>query len=158
MGEPGKNESSKNNNDISKMPKEFLGGAIVYRVDKNGKKYLAFVHDVFGYWTLSKGHIDEGEDIESGTKREIKEELGLDVELIGKVGENEYTASDPEKGKIRKHVYYYLAKTDQEKITLQKSEGLLDAKWFSLEDVANLKMYGDIVPIITKSIKEIIKK
>lgn len=155
IGEPGKNEFSKKNEDISKMPKEYLGGAIVYRSGVGGKKYFAFVHDVFGYWTLSKGHIEPGEDIETGTKREIKEELGIDVEVIAKIGENEYTASDPEKGKIRKHVNYFLVKTNEEKLTLQKGGGLDDAKWFPLEEVPNLKMYGDIVPIITNGIKQI---
>lgn len=159
IGEPGKNESSPKEKDISKMSKEFLGGAVVYRQSPhNSKKYLAFVHDVFGYWTLSKGGINTGEDVEEGTKREIKEELGINIEIISKIGENEYTASDPEKGKIRKHVTYFLAKTKQKQLKLGVSGGLDDAKWFPLEEVSNLKMYGDIVPIITKSIKQIVSE
>jgi N utilization substance protein B len=155
LGEPGKNDISKKEVDISKMPKEFLGGAVVYRKGANGKKYLAFVHDVFGYWTLSKGHIEEGENAEEGTKREIKEELGVTVEIRAQIGENEYTASDPEKGKIRKHVFYFLAETQEEKLREQGGGGLDDAKWFSLEEISDLKMYGDIIPIITNGIKKI---
>jgi len=155
LGEPGKNEKSRKEIDISKMPKEHLGGAVVYRKGKNGKKYLAFVHDVFGYWTLSKGHINEGENAKEGTKREIKEELGVAVEIKAQIGENEYTASDPEKGKIRKHVFYFLAETHEEKLLSQTGGGLDDARWFSLEEIPDLKMYGDIIPIITNGIKKI---
>jgi len=155
IGEPGKNEISPNRElDPAKMPKEFLGGAVIVRFGNDGV-YCAFVHDVFGYWTLSKGHIEEGEDPKSGTAREIKEELGIDVEILDCLGENEYTASDPEKGKIRKHVYYFLAKTDSDALKLESGGGLLEARWFSLDEIADLKTYGDMLPIITKGIQKI---
>ena len=154
IGEPGKDDSGTEGRDPSKMPKEFLGGALVFR--KSGTiVYLAFVHDVFGYWTLSKGHIDEGEDLAEGTKREIKEELGIDVTIIEKIGENEYTASDPERGKIRKHVSYFLAETSSTQLMLSGGGGLDQARWFTLNEVFDLKMYGDILPIITQGIKRI---
>jgi N utilization substance protein B len=157
IGEPGKNDTSPHKEtDPKKMPKEFLGGALVFRFDDKNI-YLAFVHDVFGYWTLSKGHVEEGEEPKEGTIREIKEELGVDIEILATIGENEYTASDPEKGKIRKHVYYYLAKTNDKKLQLEKGGGLDDARWFALSEVGDLKTYGDMLPIITKGIEEIAK-
>lgn len=156
IGEPGKDETSKKEKlDPAKMPKEFLGGAVVYRKHKETVS-LALVHDVFGYWTLSKGHIEEGEDIEAGTKREIKEELGITISIQKTIGENEYTASDPEKGKIRKHVYYFLAETKEEKLTLASSGGLTEARWFLLDEIASLKIYDDILPIITKGLEYIL--
>ena len=71
----------------------------------NGQYYLALVHDVFGHWTLSKGKIGdnpaiESETAEEGTIREIKEEIGLDIIIEQKIGENEYTASHPSVGSI----------------------------------------------------------
>lgn len=155
MGEPGKEETSKKKNlDPAKMPKEFLGGAFVFRKEK-GQIYAALVHDVFGYWTLSKGHIEEGEDLEKGAVREIKEELGIDVVIKETIGENEYTASDPEKGKIRKHVYYFLAETKDSELKLVSSGGLTEAEWFPLSDIASLKIYDDILPIISRGIASI---
>jgi transcription antitermination protein NusB len=158
MGEPGKNESSKKTEDPQKMPKELLAGAVVFKNGKDGKVYLAFVHDVFGYWTLSKGHLDKDEEVIAGAKREIKEELNIDVEILDTIGENEYTASDPEKGKIRKHVYYFLARAVKDTLKLQKEGGLDDARWFALKEVPDLKVYGDMLPIITKGIGTITKK
>ena len=39
------------------------------------------------YYTLPGGGLEEGETIEKGTKREIKEEFGIDVELVKKLYE-----------------------------------------------------------------------
>jgi len=156
MGEPGKDDVSKKKKqneevDISKLPVEKLAGAVVYS-KKDDEIYLAFVHDIFGYWTLSKGHIEESEDVEVGAKREIKKELGIDVEIEDILGENEYTASHPEKGKSRKHVYYFLTSAPYQELKLESSGGLDDAAWFKLSDIPDLKIYGDILPIITKAI------
>src|SRR5882724_3720702 len=47
LGEPGKEETSKDKKNPTTVPTEFLGGAVVYA--KNGEDiYLALVHDVFG--------------------------------------------------------------------------------------------------------------
>ncbi len=159
MGEPEKNQESKKKKeiDITKLPRQVLGGAVVYARDNKREVWLAFVHDIFGHWTLSKGKLEEGENFEDGTKREIREELGVDVVIKDKIGENEYTASNPEKGKIRKHVVYFLAEAKYEPLTLENtSGGLDDARWFSLGEVEQLNIYDDILPIITKGIKIVV--
>jgi len=160
MGEPGKDQVSKRKKvfetDPSKFPLEKLGGAVVYSI-KDGEILLALVHDIFGYWTLSKGHIEENEDAEGGTIREIKEEIGLDIKIEKTLGENEYIATHPEKGKTKKHVYYFLTRADYQDLKLESSGGLNDAKWFKLSDIPDLKIYDDILPIITKAISMITK-
>lgn len=154
LGEPGKDEVSKKKKDVpyDQMPVLRLGGAIVY-AKHGGDYYLALVHDIFGHWTLSKGKIEEGEDVEQGTIREIKEELGLDVTLKKKIGENEYVASDPETGKKRKHVTYFLAESPYTDITLEQKGGLDDAKWFRVQEALELNFYDDMLPIITKAVQ-----
>ena len=137
--------------DISKLPVEKLGWAVVFAKEK-GQLYLAFVHDVFGFWTLSKGRIEENEDEKGGAAREVLEEIGIKVKVGESVGKNEYIASDPERGKIRKQVSYFLAEAKKEDLKLKSTGGLDDARWFEVGEVQNLKIYDDIVPIITKSI------
>ena len=92
------------------------------------------------------------DNVEKGTIREIKEELGLDMKIKEKLGQNEYIASDPELGKIRKQVTYFLAEAKHENITLGTSGGLDDAKWFKMGDILDLNFYSDILPIVTKAI------
>lgn len=154
MGEPGKEETGKKKfeGDMSKLPKEELGGGVIYRT-VGTKALFALVHDVFGYWTLSKGHLEEGDEIKEGTARELKKELGLETISIGEdLGINEYVASDPEKGKIRKRVTYFLAQTKDEELNLAPSGGLDDAKWFEKEELRDIKTYPDIKPLLEKAI------
>ncbi|MDP6387807.1 MAG: transcription antitermination factor NusB [Candidatus Pacebacteria bacterium] len=164
IGEPGKDEVSKKKikkkiEDIpyEKMPIERLGGAVVYAKDKK-EIYLALVHDVFGHWTLSKGRIEKGEDEKKGTVREIKEELGIDIKIKEKLGENEYVANDPKIGKKRKQVTYFLSEAKFQDLTLGSSGGLDDAKWFKFSDILDLNFYDDILPIVTKAINILLKR
>ena len=155
LGEPGKDVEPKKKRPkdvpFEQMPIQKLGGAVVY-AQHQGETYLALVHDIFGHWTLSKGKIEAEEDVRTGTIREIKEEMGLDITIKEDLGSNEYVASDPEKGKIRKQVHYFLAESFFDPITLGTSGGLDDARWFKLSDILELNFYNDILPIVTKAI------
>jgi transcription antitermination protein NusB len=162
LGEPGKDETSKKKKKpamplvpYEKMPIERKGGAVVY-AHHGGDIYVALVHDVFGHWTLSKGGIEDAETAEEGTIREIKQELGLEVKVVEKLGENEYVASNPEKGKIRKNVTYFLVEAPFSDITLEDKGGLDDARWFKLADILELNFYHDMLPIITKAINSLL--
>ncbi|MBU6370921.1 transcription antitermination factor NusB, partial [Patescibacteria group bacterium] len=112
LGEPGKEETSKKhikNIPFEAMPVKRLAGAVVY-AKQDGAIYFAFVHDVFGRWTLSKGKLEAGEDPKTGVVREIKEEMGVDITVEEELLQNEYVANHPQEGKIRKQVTYFLAR------------------------------------------------
>jgi transcription antitermination protein NusB len=156
MGEPGKDQKSKRQMkdepvDISKLPIEQKAGAVVYAMHE-GNVYLALVHDVFGYWTLSKGGVEPEDETAAAAVREIKEEMGIDVVIKDKLGDDQYVASHPEKGKTLKKVTFFLAEADYGPLTLESSGGLDDAKWFTLNEVTNLKMYDSVTALIAKAI------
>jgi N utilization substance protein B len=156
LGEPGKDEISKKKKVVpyEEMPQERLVGAVVY-AKHQGDLYFALVHDIFGHWTLSKGKLTPEETPEAGVVRKIKEEIGLDIEPIERLGENEYVASDPEAGKKRKHVIYFLAESPHTPIALAQKGGLDDAKWFKLSDALELNFYDDMLPIVTKAVQKL---
>jgi len=156
MGEPGKDETS-----ASKKPatKETLVGAVVYARDK-GEVYVALVHDVFGHWTLTKGKLKEGEKDLDGVKRGAKEELGVKIEVKEQLGDNTYETFHPEKGKLIKHVIYFLAEAPFEELTLENKKergGLDDVRWFKLQEILDLNFYDDTLPIVTKAINLLVK-
>jgi N utilization substance protein B len=163
LGEPGKDETGRKDRVRREdMPLQQLGGAIVYAFHE-GQYYLALVHDVFGHWTLSKGKIGDApeianESVEEGTVREIREELGLDIVIKDKIGENEYVASHPEHGKIRKHVSYFLAESPYVDLKLEKKGGLDDARWFRLTDILDLNFYDDMLPIVTEAVQKLLDR
>lgn len=165
IGEPGKDEQSKRKKrdvPFEQMPIQRLAGAVVY-AENDGDIYFALVHDIFGHWTLSKGKVGdkpefENETVEEGAVREIKEEIGLDIEIEKELGKNEYVASHPELGKVRKQVTYFLAKSDHSELTLENKGGLDDAKWFKVADILDLNFYEDILPIVTKAVTILVAK
>jgi len=169
MGEPGKHEKPKKKTkgsknkiedykaeDLAKMNIEKVAGGVVYTVDE-GEIYLALVHDIFGFWTLSKGHIESEEEPAQGAVREIKEELGLDTTVKGELGANEYIANDERVGKVRRQVSYFLLHAENRAELEHNSTGLDDARWFQVHEVVHLKIYDDLIPIITKAITQVAK-
>jgi N utilization substance protein B len=157
IGEPGKDQTSENNiEDIpyEEMPIEKLGGAVVYAETDDDSIELALVHDVFGHWTLPKGHIDN-DNMKAGIRDKVAEETGLaDINLEKNLGENEYVAADPDKGKIRKQVKYFLAETAHQDLTLPEDKGGLDdIGWFTLPEIVELNFYDDVMPIITEAVE-----
>ncbi|OHA91230.1 MAG: transcription antitermination factor NusB [Candidatus Zambryskibacteria bacterium RIFCSPHIGHO2_01_FULL_49_18] len=167
MGEPGKDDKPKpkkkyGNVPLDQLPVEKLAGAVVF-AKHEGNIYMACVHDVFGHWTLPKGKIGDNpkianETTEEGLIREVQEELGIPVKVVEPLGENSYSTFHPEKGKIVKHVAYFLAEGPFTELTLEKKEekgGLDDVRWFKLADILDLNFYDDILPIVTKAITKL---
>lgn len=159
LGEPGKDDASKSKEELAfeDLPVRRLAGAVVYAIDE-GQIYLAFVHDVFGRWTLSKGRLEEGEEPEIGAVRIVLHELGIPTEVECILGDNEYVAKTQEKERVRKHVTYFLSSAEFEELNLKDEGGLDDAKWFKLKDIVDLNFYDDIVPIITKAVGMLLAK
>ena len=160
IGEPGKDQTSKRQRkfeqvDLTNIPVEQKAGALVYAWHGD-ELYFALVHDIFGYWTLSKGGVEDGETPEVAAVREVKEETNLDITIKGKVGESEYIASHPEQGKIRKHVTFFLGESAYVPVTLEnESGGLDDVRWFSVAEMADLKMYDDVTGYMATAISQL---
>lgn len=60
-------------------PEPTVGGLIV---NPEGKVLLVKSHKWFDYFTLPGGHIEIGETMQEAVKREVREEVGLDVEVV----------------------------------------------------------------------------
>lgn len=166
MGEPRKEEVSQKKNNLETIN---LAGGLVYSIYE-GRIYVAFVRDIFKHWTLPKGRLEIEEDLRVGAVRKIKEEIGINVVIKDKLQENTYIANakkqeeltedDKSKApeKIKKHVHYFLAEGKHEPLRLEEENtGLVEAKWFSLDQIEDLNIYEDIKPIIAGGIEKIVK-
>jgi len=154
LGEPGKEEKSKKvlaEQDLESLPVEEKVGAIVYRATNKGIAF-AMVHDVFGYWTLSKGSVKDGNTAETMIPLILEREIGIkSAHIDDTLGNNEYIAHDPTKGPIRRRVVYYLVRTDDDTLTLGESGGLDDVRWFGIGEVDKLRTYPDIQQMFIKA-------
>jgi len=86
-----------------------------------------------GHWGMPVGILEINESIKEGAKREIKEETNLDVELTGIVNiANRVTKDDTIMGVI------FTTKIKKGKVKVDGEE-ILDAKWFTYEEIIKMK-------------------
>lgn len=88
------------------MKREFSAGGIVFN-DKG--EVLVTQHSQNKNWSFPKGHIDSNQTIEEAALREVKEEGGVEAEIVDKVGYSKYVYTLNGE-KIFKVVTYFLMK------------------------------------------------
>ena len=97
------------------------------------KKFLPNVFELPG------GHIDFGEDLETGLAREIMEEFGMNVEIGDPFGAFTYT--NEVKGSHSIEIVYFAQFTDPiDQITLDE-EDHSEYRWVAVDDMA--EVYAD---------------
>ncbi len=91
--------------------REISSGGVVYR-ELNGTTEVALIR-VGHRWCLPKGQVEKGEELQETALREVKEETGLDGEVVAEIGDISYRITGKDKKntdtvKVFKRVYFYL--------------------------------------------------
>ncbi len=85
-------------------------------------------------WTLPKGQQEAGETVPETALREVREETGLEVELVGPLDTIDYWfVWAPEQTRYHKFVHYFLMRAVGGDLARRDHE-MEDAAWFSLAD------------------------
>lgn len=108
-----------------------VGGVL----EKDGKYLLVQeAQDKYrGKWNLPAGHLDPGEPLREGAKREILEETGYEVELSGICQvSNDYGLDD-----VLVHIVF-ATNILSEEIKIDPAE-ILDVKWFNYEEILAMR-------------------
>ncbi len=88
------------------MKREFSAGGIVFNSEG---KVLITQHSQNKHWSFPKGLIDPGQTTKEAALREVKEEGGIEAEIVEKVGDSKYVYTFQGE-KIFKVVVYFLMK------------------------------------------------
>lgn len=84
-------------------------GGVVYRRENNSIEVVVCGRSADGVWGLPKGTPRPDESLEEAAVREVREETGLQVRVIGKIGTIEYWFARPQQGvRYHKFVHHYL--------------------------------------------------
>lgn len=133
-----------------KVKKEKSCGCIII---KDNKVLLIQSTKSTFFWGFPKGHVEGNEtELETAT-REVKEEVGLDVEINkNKRYEFDYITDNG----IDKTVVLYLAKPKSEKIVIQESE-VKEAGWYDFNNALDMLSFDDLKSVFKEFMEEIWK-
>ncbi|MBE6824315.1 MAG: NUDIX domain-containing protein [Ruminococcaceae bacterium] len=138
---------------LSCLYEKSCGAIIIHKANENNYKVLLVKNHNGRYWSFPKGHVEKGETEEQTAIREIKEETGLDVEIVDSFREvSDYTPF----GRIKKRVVFFMAQTFSTDVKVQKEE--IDSFiWVDLFDVHNKCTYDNDLRVIKKARENISK-
>lgn len=150
---------SKNND----LDKHFTASGLIV---ENGRVLLLY-HKKLGVWLYPGGHIERNETPEQALIREVKEETGLDVEIIGeKDGSLSNVDSDVSVlfspyvflcelvGDHYHNDVVFLCKIIGDNKQPLGAEGeSVDIKFFSLEDLNDIKLFPNFRCLLEKVLK-----
>ena len=93
---------------------------------RNRNKHFAYHYEFPG------GKVDNNENFENALKREIKEELSINIKIIKKIASEKYNDE-----MIDIEVHYFLCEVQNDKIILSEHE---EMKWVQKDDIIKYKL------------------
>jgi len=109
-----------------------------------------------GKWSVPGGLVELGENVQDALLREVKEEVGLDVEAVKLIDVWDAVTLD-ENGRIQ---YHFIIVEFLVRITggdLQTAADALEAKWIPLEEVEKINLTNTFRKFFEKHRKELEK-
>ncbi|WP_018465102.1 NUDIX hydrolase [Calidithermus timidus] len=122
----------------AKPSERVLGaGGVVF----NPAGEVLLIRDRMGYWVFPKGHLDEGESPEQAALREVREETGIEGEVLGNLPSTRYTNNRGVEREIR-----WFLMLGQGPIRLEP--GLTGAGFFALEEARRILAFPEDLKLL----------
>lgn len=140
---------------MSKVPTklQFSAGGVAYRErDALIEVALISVGDD-NRWQLPKGLVDKGESTEDAAVREVREEAGIETDLVERLDKVEYWYywnEESERVRYHKFVYFYLLRYKSGDVSDHDHE-VNEARWFNIDEAINVLAFDSEKKIVEKA-------
>lgn len=127
------------------------GGVVIHK-GKILLLYKSYRHRYKG-WVLPKGTVEKNEDYKITALREVKEEAGVDANVIKYIGKSQYSfmvANNP----VVKDVHWYLMKSYSYYSKPQKEEFFVDSGYYKYHEAIHLLKFSNEREILESAYEE----
>src|SRR6266850_3230916 len=128
------------------------GGVAFRKQDERVEVALISVGDD-NRWQLPKGLVDKGESTEDAAVREVREEAGIDTEIVERLDKVEYWYFWKENGqrvRYHKYVYFYLLRYKSGDVRNHDHE-VNEARWFKIDEAIDALAFDSEKKVVEKA-------
>lgn len=132
---------------------EVSAGGVVFRIRDGGGFDVALILTHERRWQLPKGWIDPGESPEQTAVREVREEAGVNAEIVGPLGDIEYqyvSTYDAEPARVRKRVHMFLLRYVSGS-TDDHDDEVFEARWVEIDEAEHVLAFNDEQRMVAKA-------
>lgn len=132
------------------MKKEFSAGVIVYYEDLINDRVVRLYLLLYyrhGYWDLPKGKLEEGETNLQAAVRELREETGLEADILPGFEQSlSYMFKDPTGELVHKTVTFFVGTVHTKEVALSHEH--ISYKWLSVRDALQELTYPNAQQVL----------
>lgn len=131
-------------------------GGVVFREGEEGIEIVLVSRRSSGLFALPKGKVDPGEQVEQTAVREVREESGLEAEILEELGEVRYWFADENRERVDKVVYFFLMRSTGGDMADHDHE-FDDVGWYHLAEAERLLTHKNQLHILHRAAELIAK-
>lgn len=129
------------------------GGVVYRKTDDSIEIAIIKIADELR-WHLPKGLIDPGETFEQAALREVREESGIDGEIVGLIDKIDYwfyAEHGGERRRYHKFVHFYLMRFVGGEVGDHDHE-VVESRWVTVDDALEMLYFKTERDVVTKAV------